>query len=68
MTWTGWYRLRPGLPWKRACQADSLSECARRLNAATRNMKIRSTDYIMTGGGYPQVGAPQTEAAREIAQ
>ena len=49
MQWIGWYRLREGLPWKRACQGDTWISAPRRLNAATKNMKIRDTDCIMTG-------------------
>ena len=58
MQWVGWIRLREGLPWKRACQGDTLGECARRPNAATRSLKIKDVNTIMTGGRYPQVGAP----------
>jgi hypothetical protein len=57
--WVGWYRLTEGSPWRRACQAPTLGECSRHLSEATRGMKLRNTDLIMTGGGYPRVPRPR---------
>jgi hypothetical protein len=55
MRWVGWYRRREGAPWQRACEAASLDECARLLDKATRGLRIKNVNQIMTGGAYPAV-------------
>jgi hypothetical protein len=64
MKWIGWYRLRESSPWRRACEAPTLEECSRRLSAATKGRRIKNTDFIMTGGGYPAVGVRPKGKAR----
>jgi hypothetical protein len=63
MRWVGFYRRREGAPWQRACEGATLEECSRRLSEATRGMKIRSTDYLMTGGQTPPT-MPAKQKAR----
>jgi hypothetical protein len=53
--WVGWWRRREGDPWTRAGTGATLDECARRLTRATRGMRLRNADEVMTGGGYPNV-------------
>jgi hypothetical protein len=55
MSWVGWWRRREGEPWNRGAAGATLNECARRLAKATRGMKLRNTDEVMTAGGYPNI-------------
>jgi hypothetical protein len=64
MAWIGWYRRRESEPWTGAVEAPTLEEASRKLTAATKGMKLRSTDYILTGGGYPAVGPKAKEKAQ----
>jgi hypothetical protein len=64
MRWVGWFRAGDKAEWQRACEADSLDECAKRLDKATKGLRIRSINQIMTGGGYPRVGTKQKETTR----
>jgi hypothetical protein len=59
MRWVGWYRPKESAPWRRACEAESLGECASLLNEATRKMNLRSVNYFMTGGHPPPSMAPK---------
>lgn len=63
MRWVGWWRRREGEPWQRACEADSLDECSRKLNAATKGLRIKDVNLMMTGGGYPLIGGTKNEKA-----
>jgi hypothetical protein len=62
--WIGWYRRRESDPWTRAVEAPTLEEASRKLTAATKGMKLRNTNFILTGGGYPAVGVRPTEKVR----
>jgi hypothetical protein len=64
MRWYGWYRRRESEPWTRAVEAESLDACARLLDKATKGLRIKNINQIMTGGGYPNVGARPKEKAQ----
>jgi hypothetical protein len=63
MRWVGWFRRREGSPWQRACEGDTLEQCSRRLDEATRKLNLRSTDYFMTGG-HPPPAMPAKKGAK----
>jgi hypothetical protein len=56
--WVGWYRLTVDSPWVRACEADTLGECARLLSAATRGLGIPNTHEVLTSGAPPNIPRP----------
>jgi hypothetical protein len=64
MRWYGWYRRRESGQWIRAVEAESLEVCARLLDKATKGLRIKSINQIMTAGGYPAIGARPTEKVR----
>jgi hypothetical protein len=64
MRWVGWYRRTEKANWQRACEAESLDECARLLDKATRGLRIKNLNQIMTGGSYPAIGVRPKEKAR----
>ena len=62
--WVGWFRRSASATkWELACEGESLEECSRKLNAATKSLRIKDVNMIMTGGGYPMIGAPRKEKA-----
>jgi len=64
MQWYGWYRRRENDQWTKAVEAESLDACAKLLDKATKGLRIKSINQIMTGGGYPAVGAKLKEKSR----
>jgi hypothetical protein len=50
MRWVGWYRRRESEPWIRSVEGETLDECARLLDKATRGLRIKNVNQIMTGG------------------
>jgi hypothetical protein len=52
--WVGWYRLTAASPWQRACEADTLERCAKRLSEATRGLKLANTNEAITSGTPPR--------------
>jgi hypothetical protein len=63
MRWVGWARDNSKADWRRLCEADSLDACAKLLDKATKGLRIKSINQIMTGGGYPRVGVKSKEKA-----
>jgi hypothetical protein len=53
--WVGWYRRGCGQPWVRACESDSIHDCAQQLSRATRDLRPRpgNLDEVLTSGGPP---------------
>jgi hypothetical protein len=55
--WHGWYRLRPGQPWRLAvADARDIHEAHRLLLERTRHLRLRGTDRRLTRGGAPPEG------------
>lgn len=63
--WVGWFRLRESAPWRRACTGATLSECSRKLNEATRGLKLKNSDYCLTSGAVPNVPPRKGERSCE---
>ena len=61
MRWVGWYRRRESEPWTRAVEAPTLEEASRKLTAASKALNLRNTNFILTGGAYPNIGAKQLD-------
>jgi hypothetical protein len=64
MRWVGWFRTDGKAKWQRACEAESLDACAKLLDKATRGLRIKNVNQIMTGGGYPNIGTQLKETTR----
>jgi hypothetical protein len=69
--WTGWLRRRRGSPWWRACQADTIHQCARQLFRMGDELGLPSYCRCLTLGAVPdlpQDGRESKETARKPAE
>jgi hypothetical protein len=55
LTWTGWLRRRRGEPWRRACEAPTLGECARLLLTLGDQLGLPSRCRCLTTGAPPDL-------------
>lgn len=62
-TWVGRIRSRKGARWEAVCEAETVGQCARLLEAAGKRRGILARNQIMTGGGYPKTDRPEAPAA-----
>ena len=53
MPWVGWFRVDELSPWQKACTADTIEDCARRLSAATRHLRLKNVNECITAGQVP---------------
>jgi hypothetical protein len=65
-SWVGWYRLSGSAPWRKAVQAQTVSECSRALDAYLKDHGIRlrsNLDQCLTRGNVPTI-APRAPKER----
>ena len=69
MAWAGWYRLTGSSPWRKAVEADAVSECAVALTAFLKARglgRLHNLDQCLTGGNVPTIPPRQAAATSEM--
>jgi hypothetical protein len=61
--WTGWFQAHDGGAWEQMCAGATLSECSRRLLAATRG-RAAARRFMTRGGRHPEDVLGQYERAQ----